>query len=116
MQRKSTKQSRGANRKEKEFIVWTKNRSCAYCGNPGPSRYDHCAGSAAKIKIIGSVHIGHYFGVAECSDCAELTHSKKYETFGPHHKIWLSEIEEFPGEIPPEIIIGITEYGTRYHR
>lgn len=116
MQRKGTKQSPAASAKEKAFIVWTKNRACAYCGNLGPSRYDHCAGSSAKINLIGTVHIGHYFGLAECECCAGMTHHEKYDAFGPHHQLWLREIEDYPGEIPSEIIEGITEYGKRYRR
>lgn len=117
MQRKATKQSRSAGKAEKEFIVWTKNRNCAYCGNPGPSRYDHCAGSAAKIKLdYATVLIGHWFGLAECMCCAELTHAQKREAFGAHHKIWLREVTDYPGDIPDEIIRGIVEYGRKYGR
>lgn len=117
MQRKRSKSTRQANTAEKKFIVWMKHKDCSYCGNPGPSRYDHCAGSAAKIKLnFSSVLIGPFFGLAECACCANMTHHEKYDAFGPHHKIWLREVEDYPEDIPLEVIDGIIEYGRRYRR
>ena len=117
MQRKSTKQSRGASPQEREFIVWMKERNCSYCGNPGPSRYDHCAGSSAKIKVdFETVIIGHYFGLAECMACAELSHKDKYLAFGPHHKLWALEIDSYSGVIPDLVKAGVALYGTKYGR
>lgn len=121
MQRKSTKQSPAATADDKKFIVWTKEQDCAYCGNAGPSRYDHCAGSSAKIKVdYQTVLIGHRFGLAECMSCAELGHRAKRDAFGSHGKLWAREnarYESETGTVTDQIIKGGIElFAARYNR
>ena len=117
MERPSTKQSKGATKKEKEWIIWVKQQPCSYCGNPGPNRYDHCAGSSAKIKVeFETVLIGHRFGLSECLECSRLTHLEKRDRFGPHWILWKELESNYEEQTPDNIKQGIEEYGKKYGR
>lgn len=83
MQRKSTKQSRGANAKEKAFMGWVKRQPCSFCGSIGQSIVDHAKGSSFKQnKIL----IGHVYINSKCLACDTVVtqgaRSNLFEQFG----------------------------------
>tara|TARA_R110000765_G_scaffold293584_1_gene388969 strand:+ start:27 stop:371 length:345 start_codon:yes stop_codon:yes gene_type:complete len=87
VQRKPSKNrnGRGPNAAEKAFQGWLKERSCAWCGNDGPSIVDHCKGSTFGHN---KVHIGHWFCVPQCVECdtEKTIHGKRQ---GNESQAWL---------------------------
>lgn len=75
MQRKATKNTRGANAAEKAFHVFTKESDCRACGNAGPSIVHHCMGATYKHS---KVLIGHWFVLPLCQSCDDIiTHGSR---------------------------------------
>lgn len=113
MQRKSSKNTRGPNAKERDFQRWVKEHGCCYCGNPGPSIFDHSRGSCFKHN---KVLIGHYFGTAKCYECDSVktqgNHKWHFEKLGiTESAAWLDIIKEYPVVIPEDVILSITDWG-----
>lgn len=70
MQRKATRQSRGASSRDRDFIGWVKEQPCICCGNPSPSIADHLFGSAAKKLIeFERIQCGLYAVIPLCQEC-----------------------------------------------
>lgn len=117
MQRKITKQSRGANADEKAFIRWIKERGiCAACGSDGGVIAHHVVGSSAKIRVgLERVHYGHWFVNGLCQKCDNIvTHNSRQafrDIFDTESNIWLDQIKNYPEEIPEIIIEAVIKYG-----
>lgn len=94
MQRKATKNTRGANADEKRFQGWLKYQSCCTCNNPAPSIVHHCEGSTFKHN---KVLIGHWFCIPLCSECDDvITHGSRrafIDKFGAQSYFWSGLIE-----------------------
>lgn len=70
MQRAATKQSRAANKLERDFMAWVKQQPCCVCNRPGPSIVDHIFGSSKKSYAgLERVHIGHIAILSLCEYC-----------------------------------------------
>lgn len=114
MQRKSTKQSRGAHADEKAFMSWCKEQPSIVSGEFGVEVH-HCVGSSRKTYVDNErVHIGHWFVVPLTTDEHKLFHHDKYkfiDQYGEQSELWLRLIENYPGKIPDKVIKGIAEYG-----
>lgn len=116
MQRKPTRQSRGANADEKRFMAYTKESSCIACGNPGPSIVDHCMGSSFKIKHnLQTVLVGHWLIIPLCLDCDSITTrgSRRAfrEEFGPQSTLWMRHCDSGPLDPPGEVRAAIEAWG-----
>ena len=117
MQRIATKQSRGANAQEKAFLRWIKERGiCAACGNDGGVIAHHFAGSTAKIEVnYERVHFGHFAVNGLCLQCDNIvTHQSRQafrDQYGTESQVWLKQIEDYPKDIPINIISAIIKYG-----
>lgn len=113
MMRKATKQSRAANAEEKRHMGWVKTKpTCSACHNPAPLIVHHCEGSAFKAnKLL----VGHWFvlGLCQCCDNIVTRGSRKAfrAAFGPQSKLWLKQLESYPGNCPDEIKLAIEAYG-----
>ncbi len=66
MQRKPTKNTRGPDADEKQFMQFTKLSNCIVCGCSGPSIVDHALGACAKHN---KQLIGHRFVIPLCPVC-----------------------------------------------
>jgi len=88
MQRKSTNKTRGANAKEKAFMVWVKTQPCSFCNHPSPSIADHVKGSTFRHQ---KRLIGHIFINSKCEECDKIV------TFGTrkhlHEKYGINDSE-----------------------
>lgn len=108
MQRKPTRQSRGAHSAEKRFMGFVKQHDCICCGNPAPSICDHALGSSAKKN---KVMIGHWFLLPLCQWCDNLkTHGSRrtfMNQFGLMSDLWLKLIQDYDGPIPLNVIDAI---------
>lgn len=117
MMRKTTKQSRGANKQEKEFMCWIKERGlCAACWNNGGVIVHHCGGSAYKVKVDGvTTLIGHAFvlGLCEVCDSVVTRGSRRAfeDAFGKQSLLWETQYAHSPVKFPEEIVRGIAECG-----
>jgi hypothetical protein len=112
MQRRATKQSRGANAREREFIATVKQLPCICCDTPGPSIYDHIYGSAKKLyNGLERVHVGHYAGIPLCLHCDSIkTRGSRRafeDQFGQQVALWLRLIEIHNLEVPENVIAAI---------
>jgi hypothetical protein len=98
VQRKITKQSRGANSSEKRFILWIKSRGiCAACDNDGGVICHHIYGSSYRInKIL----VGHWAVLGLCQMCDNVitrNSPKVFEAqFGKQSDLWMLQIEQYP--------------------
>ena len=117
MQRRATRQSRGANADEKAFMAWIKERGvCAACGNNSGVYVHHCEGSTYKRKVDGVTEIlGHFFVIGLCQQCDDVvTHGSRKsfrEKFGLQSNLWKSIADIYPNEIPERVYRGIMESG-----
>lgn len=95
MQRKSTRQSRGANAKESRYHKWVADQDCSCCGNCGPSIPHHVAGSSyKKDKRL----IGHLFVIPVCHNCHTMIDDEKplfKEKFGRQCDLWAITFEQY---------------------
>jgi hypothetical protein len=113
MQRLATRQSPAAKASERAYIGWIKERGiCAACGNDGGVIAHHMYGSSFKIHVgLERVQIGHWAVLGLCQACDNIVtrQSRKafVAAFGEQSKLWLKQAEEYPIEIPPQIIQGI---------
>ena len=112
MQRKSTKQSRGPNKAEKDFQAWLKHQPCCITGLQ-PVEVHHCVGSTGKHN---KQHIGHWF----CLPMAEHIHKEYHagtkpfkEKYGLQNQRWIKIISKYACETgvcaPDEIFYAITD-------
>ena len=113
MQRKSTKNTRGANTRERAFQVWIKERRCGYCGAEGPSICDHSKGSTFRHN---KKLIGHWLVTPKCVKCDAIKTlgNRKWhneQTGKTESECWLGIILEYPGHIPEDIIYAIKDWG-----
>ncbi len=117
MQRKPTKQSRGANAQERAHIAWIKERGiCAACGSDSGVIAHHCEGATFKVTVgFERVQVGHWFvlGLCQCCDNIVTKQSRAAfrDAFGPQSELWLKQAENYPVEIPLNVIQGIAQYG-----
>ena len=117
MQRKATKQSRSANAAEKRHMAWIKQRClCSACGNAGPVINHHFLGSARKLYAgLERVHCGHWAVIGLCGPCDNLvtrgSPSKLTEAFGPQSDMWFRQIEDYPEEVPLNVMAAIAKWG-----
>lgn len=117
MKRRTTKQSRGANSDEKEFMAWIKERGvCAACGNNSGVYVHHCEGSTYKRKVDGVTELlGHWFVIGLCQQCDDVvTHGSRrafVESFTLQSHLWQSIADIYHGEIPERVYRGIMESG-----
>ncbi len=115
MQRKPTHQSRGINAAERAHLRWVKERGvCCACGNTGGVIGHHFAGSSAKVRVgLVLVMIGHWAINGLCQECDDLVKIRPAfrKKFGAENKLWLKQAEQYPVEIPIEIITGIARWG-----
>lgn len=114
MQRPSNKQSRGANKAEREFMAWCKSQPSIVSGDYGVEVH-HCVGSSAKTYVGAErVHIGHMYCIPLTPEEHRFFHSNKREfeeLNGPQRELWLTLIKNYGKPIPLNVIKGITEYG-----
>jgi len=113
MQRKATNNTRSANAAERAHMSWIKDRGiCAACGNDGGVINHHCEGASFRNN---KVLCGHFFVIGLCQPCDNIITrgSRKAfrEQFGPQSELWLKQAEQYPVEIPLEIIQAIASYG-----
>ena len=119
MQRRATKQSRGANSDERKFMAWIKERGiCAACGNRGHVVCHHLYGSAAKIKVdLITVLIGHSAVIGLCQCCDNIvtrgSRRKFVDEFGPQNALWALQYKDSPVKFPPAVVQGIMDYERR---
>jgi len=113
MQRKATKQSRGANADEKRFQGWLKEQSCCVTDAWGVQVH-HCVGSSAKHN---KVHIGHWFCIPLAPHIHDEYHagSKAWrEIYGTQAYYWdlLADIYycETGQKVPDDIYAAITDW------
>ena len=98
---------------EKAYQSWAKERLCCVCGNYGVVVH-HCEGSTFKLKVnFETVLLGHWFCLPLCTTCDDvITNGSRRsfrERFGLQCDYWAKEIDEYPGEKPPEIVsLGIS--------
>lgn len=89
MQRKATKNTRGANAEEKRFHAYTKECPCVVCGNPAPSIVHHAMGATYRHN---KVLIGHWFVLPLCQTCDDVitygSRRKFREQFGLQSEYW----------------------------
>lgn len=117
MQRKATKQSRAINSAERAHLRWIKERGiCCACGNAGGVVAHHFAGSSAKVMVgLNRVMIGHYAinGLCQCCDNIVTREGRPAfrRKFGPENKLWLKQAEQYPVEIPIDVISAIARWG-----
>jgi hypothetical protein len=117
MQRKATRQSRAANAEEKAHITWIKERGiCAACGATGGVIAHHCEGATFKVRVgFERVQIGHWFVLGLCQCCDNIvtrqSRSALRDAFGAQSELWLKQAEQYPREIPINVIQGIAQYG-----
>jgi len=117
MQRAATRQSPVAKASERAYIGWIKDRGiCAACGNDGGVIAHHCMGSTYKVHVgLERVQIGNWFVIGLCQACDNIVtrQSRKafVAAFGEQSKLWLKQAEEYPVEIPLQIIQGIARSG-----
>lgn len=116
MQRRPTKQSRGANSDERRFMSWIKERGiCAACGNESPVINHHMYGATAKIKVdLITVCIGHAAVLGLCYPCDSIDtrggHRQFVDAFGPQNQLWLKQYADSPVRFPPAVVRGIMAY------
>lgn len=79
MQRKSSKNTRGPNKAEKDFQAWLKEQPCSVTGDHGVQVH-HCKGATFKHN---KVLIGHWF----CLPLSEQAH-KEYHAGS---KLWIDK-------------------------
>lgn len=119
MQRKPTPQSRGKNSREDAFVDWLVDRSvCAACSVCGPGIVHHVEGSAFKKKVnLVTVLLGHWYVLFLCKQCDDVvTFGSRREfnnKFGPSPDLWDLQAQDYPKEIPFEIIHGIANADDR---
>lgn len=110
MQTKLSKQSRAPNRAEKDFLAWCKEQPSIVSGAWGVDVH-HCAGSTAKQSVgLQRVHIGHWYCIPLTPEEHWLYHNRKTEfedRYGEQSDLWLKLVENYPVEIPLEVIQGV---------
>jgi hypothetical protein len=117
MQRKSTKQSPGANAAEKRHMSWLKERGiCSACGNDAGVICHHSAGSSFKIKVdLKIVLIGHAFVLGLCYKCDSLitngSRKQFFNVFGKQSELWINQYIFSPVKFDEKIILGIINSG-----
>lgn len=91
MQRKATKQSRAANKQEKDFHKWAKEQDCACCGSSSGSILDHWKGSSKKLYDgITRVHVGHWLVIPLCQSCDSVKTNGSLKVFNEAFGNWLT--------------------------
>ena len=116
MQRKITKQSRGANKDERNHMRWIKERMiCAACDSHAPVINHHMYGATAKIKVdLITVLIGHSAVLGLCISCDNLITRRSRrvfsDEFGPQNKLWERQYSFSPIRFPDEVVRGIMAY------
>jgi hypothetical protein len=117
MQRKPTPQSRGIRSAEKHHLDWGKERCiCSACGAHGYVIAHHFAGSSAKVVVgFERVMIGHWAINFLCQKCDDIvTHQSRRafrDIYGKECEVWLRQAEQYPKEIPLNVMQGIAQYG-----
>lgn len=117
MQRVATKQSPGANAKERAHMAWLKDRGiCTACGNDGGVIVHHCVGSTFKVRVgLERVQIGNTFVLGLCSPCDNIvtrgTHRAFREAFGSYASNWARQYEQSPVKFDDLIVRGIEQSG-----
>lgn len=114
MQRRSTKQSRGANSQEKAFHRWAKDQGCVICFTDGPSILDHYQGSSKKMYFgIARVMVGHWLLLPLCPVCDGIKTNGSLRAFNDQFGEWLSHWMDFicnsPIDIPDNVIGAVNQ-------
>lgn len=115
MQRKATRQSRGANAAEKRHMSWIKSRMvCAACRQFGPVINHHCMGATFKNN---KVQCGHLFVIGLCQSCDNIVTRESRralcDAFGSQSGLWAEQFEDYPSkdEFSEEEVNAIIAYG-----
>ena len=117
MQRKPTKNTRGANAAEKRFMAYTKHSDCINCGRVGPSIVDHVAGATYKHN---KTLIGHWFVIPLCEVCDEVKTQESIrkfkQTFGiTMAQLWAKHVTNWDvmtrENIPRDVQVAIMDCG-----
>lgn len=108
MQRKNTKQSPGANNKERQFHSIIKELPCVVCGADGPSICDHIYGSSKKLyNGPERVHVGHYAVIPLCVRCDNVKTQgsrRVFENeFGQPEHFWIIMIGDYGLDVPENV-------------
>lgn len=108
MQRKKSNNRNGrlANSDEKAFQAWTKQQSCVWCGNEGPSIVDHCRGQTWSHN---KVHCGHWFVIPQCVECdtEKTIHGKRQ---GNEASSWAIMVLQYSGLVPDDVWTAINDW------
>ena len=114
MKRKASKNTRGPNQKEKDFMWWLKHQRCVVSGVE-PVEVHHCKGSSFKHN---KVLVGHWF-------CIPLSYTEHRGPFGYHSgskpwiekhgaqsRLWLKMALKYPKqeEIPKDVWDAILDH------
>lgn len=120
MQRRPTKNTRGANAEEKRFHKWIKEdcEICAACCKPNHRNLivHHCEGSTFRHN---KTLVGHWFTIGLCPSCDDIiTHGSKNkfrELYGPQSECWENLIFKYlvatGNETPYRIMKSIMDWG-----
>lgn len=112
MQKRSTKQSPGPKKAETAFLAWAKRQPSIVSGAHGVEVH-HCAGSSKKVYVGAErVHIGHWFCIPLTPEEHWLFHNRKKEfeaLYGEQSELWLALVEQYPVEIPLNVMQGIAQ-------
>lgn len=115
MNRKPTRQSRGADSSEKKLMSWIKSEGvCHACGNNNGVYVHHMYGATWKAE---KMHLGHLAVIGLCQICDNIiTRGSRrafVEAFGLQSQLWLKMINSYPlrHEIGDAEIQAIIEYG-----
>ena len=114
MQRKSTKQSRGANASEVRFMKWANMEPCACCGAESGSILDHWIGSSKKLyNGLERVMVGHWLVLPLCQTCDDIKTRGSLkvfnDTFGDWLQLWLDFIPSSPEQPPENVIAAVNQ-------
>lgn len=114
MQRKSTKNTRGANTDEKRFQAWLKTQKCCVAGQ-GVVEVHHCKGATFKHN---KELIGHWFCIPLSQSAHRAYHSGSKtwrEVYGNQCDHWHDMHYKYKNETglsaPNSVLNAIMDYG-----
>lgn len=117
MQHKITKQSPGANTKDKAHMQWLKDRGvCIACGNDAGVIVHHCVGATYKVRVGAvRVQIGNQFVLGLCQCCDDMVKKHSHigfkRAFDTYTNLFFKQYEDSPIKFDDLIIQGIYESG-----
>ena len=114
MQRKSTKQSPGANTAERRFIAYTKARACICC-KAVDVQVDHLYGSSNKKRVgFSKMQNGHFAIIPLCVICHDIKTRAPNDFISQHGEfplVWLEHAMSYGlDKIPLSIVISMLNH------